>query len=77
MVAMGRKIGVLLFSLKKVGPGTIRSPLVEWTERASRVLAQLVLWAALLVAGWHCIRWTRSSVAGAVFLFVTAAVCFP
>jgi hypothetical protein len=43
IIAMGRKIGVLLFSLKKVGPGTIRSPMVEWTERASRVIAQLVL----------------------------------
>jgi hypothetical protein len=53
IIAMGRKIGVLLFSLKKVGPGTIRSPMVEWTERASRVIAQLVLWTAFPVAGWH------------------------
>jgi hypothetical protein len=56
IIAMGRKIGVLLFSLKKVGPGTIRSPMVEWTERASRVIAQLVLWTALLVTGWQCVR---------------------
>src|ERR1700761_399923 len=77
IVAMGRKIGVLLFSLKKVGPGTIRSPMVEWTERASRVIAQLVLWAALLVAGWQCVRWQPSSLSAAVFLLVTAAICLP
>jgi hypothetical protein len=77
IIAMGRKIGVLLFSLKKVGPGTIRSPMVEWTERASRVIAQLVLWTALLVAGWQCVRWKPSSLAAAVFLLVTAAICLP
>jgi len=76
IVAMGRKIGVLLFSLKKVGPGAARSPIVEWTERVSRVIAQLVLWTALLVAGWQCIRWKPSSFA-AVFLLVIATVCFP
>ena len=77
IIAMGRKIGVLLFSLKKVGPGSIRSPIIEWTERASRVIAQLVLWAALLVAAWQCIRWNPSSPAAAVFLLVTAAICLP
>jgi hypothetical protein len=77
IVAMGRKLGVLLFSLKKVGPGAIRTPLVDWTERASRVFAQLVLWVALLVAAWQCIPWTRSSLAVAVFLLVTGAICFP
>jgi hypothetical protein len=77
IIAMGRKIGVLLFSLKKVGPGTIRSPMVEWTERASRVIAQLVLWTALLVAGWQCVRWKPSSLTAAVFLLVTAAICLP
>jgi hypothetical protein len=77
IIAMGRKISVLLFSLKKVGPGAIRSPMVEWTERTSRVIAQLVLWTALLVAGWQCIRWKPSSRAAAVFLLVTAAICLP
>ena len=77
IIAMGRKIGVLLFSLKKVGPGTIRSPMVEWTERASRVIAQLVLWTALLVAAWQCVRWKPSSLPAAVFLLVTAAICLP
>jgi hypothetical protein len=77
IVAMGRKIGVLLFSLKKVGPGTIRSPMVEWTERASRVIAQLVLWTALLVAGWQCVRWKPLSLSAAVFLLVTAAIGLP
>ena len=77
IIAMGRKIGVLLFSLKKVGPGTIRSPMVEWTERASRVIAQLVLWTALLVAAWQCVRWKPSSLTAAAFLLVTAAICLP
>ena len=77
IVAMGRKMSVLLFSLKKVGPGAARSPIIEWTERASRVIAQLVLWAALLVAGWQCIRRAPSSLAAAVFLLVIAAACLP
>jgi hypothetical protein len=77
IVAMGRKTGVLLFSLKKVGPGAARSPIVEWTEQVSRVIAQLVLWTALLVAGWRCIRRKSSSHAAAVFLLVIATVCFP
>jgi hypothetical protein len=77
ITAVGRKISVLLFSLKKVGPGSIRSPMVELTERASRVIAQLVLWAALLVAGWQCVRWKPSSLTAAVFLLVTAAICLP
>jgi hypothetical protein len=76
VIAMGRKIGVLLFSLKKVGPGTIRSPMVEWTERASRVIAQLVLWTALLLAAWR-VRWKPSSLTAVAFLLVTAAICFP
>jgi hypothetical protein len=77
IVAMGRKLSVLLFSLKKVGPGAVRTPIVEWTERTSRVIAQLVLWAALLVAAWQCVRWTPSSRSAAAFLFVIASVCFP
>jgi hypothetical protein len=51
--------------------------MVEWTERASRVIAQLVLWTALLVAGWQCVRWKPSSLSAAVFLLVTAAICLP
>jgi hypothetical protein len=77
IVAMRRKLSVLLFSLNKVGPGAIRSPLVEWTEQAGRVIAQFLLCAALLVAAWQCIRWTPSSRAAAVFLFVVASACFP
>jgi hypothetical protein len=77
MVAMGRKIGVLLFSLKKVGPGAVRSPMVEWTEQASRVIAQLVLWTAIFMAVWQCVRWKPSSPAAAVFLLVIAAACLP
>jgi hypothetical protein len=77
IVAMGRKVRVLLFSLKKVGPGAVRSPMIEWTERVSRVIAQLVLWTALFLAGWQCIRWKPSSLGAAVFLLVIAAVCFP
>ena len=77
IVAMGRKIGVLLFSLKKVGPGAARSPIVERTEQAGRVIAQLVLWTALLVAGWRCIWWKSSSHAAAVFLFMIASACSP
>jgi hypothetical protein len=77
IVAMGRKVRVLLFSLKKVGPGAVRSPMIEWTERVSRVIAQLVLWTALFLAGWQCIRWKPSSLAAAVFLLVIATVCFP
>ena len=77
IVAMGRKLDVLLFSLTKVGPGAIRNPLVEWTERASRVIAQLVLWAAFVVAAWQCIRWRPSSLAAALFLLIAAAACLP
>ena len=77
IIAMGRKIGVLLFSLKKVGRELSDVRWFEWTERASRVIAQLVLWAALLVTGWQCVRWKASSLTAAFFLLVMAAICLP
>lgn len=75
---MGRKLEVVLFSLRKLGSKSASGGM-EAVETGGMLLFRLMFWGALVAAGWGLFRTPENGMraAGAMFLLLVAAVALP